>query len=212
MDTVIDVMTHSFVSFLAAASLSLTASLNVTLAQETPKERPDAQRREEGGPGGGERDRFGGEGFGRGRMRVSPLMQALDTNHDGELSAEEIANAPKALKSLDKNGDGKLSAEELRPVGGFGPGGPGGEGRRSNAAEVADQVGRLMAFDKNGDGKLAPDELPERMRSIVTRADTNHDGFATKEELTALITAQAARNPSGGPEGGERRGPRREQE
>lgn len=197
---------------MSAASMILAANTPSTLAQESPKERPDGPRREEGGPGGGDRERFGGEGFGRGRMRVSPLMQALDTNHDGELSAEEIANAPQALKSLDKNGDGKLSAEELRPAGPFGPGGPGGEGRRSSAADVADQVGRLMAFDKNGDGKLAPDELPERMRSIVTRADANHDGFATKEELTALITSQASREPSRGPEGGERQGPRREQQ
>ncbi len=36
-------------------------------------------------------------------------MEALDTNHDGELSAEEIANAPASLKKLDKNGDGKLT-------------------------------------------------------------------------------------------------------
>lgn len=46
-----------------------------------------------------------------------PLMQALDTNHDHVLSAEEIANAPAALKKLDKNGDGKLSEDELRPAG-----------------------------------------------------------------------------------------------
>lgn len=205
-------MKSPLVCMVAAASVSLAMNLGVAFAQDTPRERPDGPRREEGGPGAGDRDRFGGEGFGRGRMRVSPLMQALDTNHDGELSAEEIANAPKALKSLDKNGDGKLSAEELRPAGSFGPGGPGGEGRRSSAADVAEQVGRLMAFDKNGDGRLAPDELPERMRAIVTRADANHDGFATKEELTALITAQSSRDSGRGPDGGERRDPRRERE
>ena len=64
-------------------------------------------------------------------------MEALDTNHDGTLSAEEIANASASLKKLDKNGDGKLTSDELRPSGrrggrgGFGQGrnggGPGGQ-------------------------------------------------------------------------------------
>src|SRR6202451_4753284 len=52
--------------------------------------------------------------FGR---RPNPLMEALDTNQDGELSAEEIASAPASLKKLDKNGDGKLTEDELRPQG-----------------------------------------------------------------------------------------------
>ena len=52
------------------------------------------------------------------------LMEALDTNHDGILSAEEIANAPASLKKLDKNGDGQLTEDELRPPPPGGPGGP----------------------------------------------------------------------------------------
>jgi Ca2+-binding EF-hand superfamily protein len=49
-------------------------------------------------------------------MRMNPLMQALDKNKDGEISAEGIVGAAAALKALDKNGDGKLTAEELRPA------------------------------------------------------------------------------------------------
>ena len=45
----------------------------------------------------------------------SPLMRALDANHDGVIDANEIANAPAALKTLDKNRDGQLSQDELRP-------------------------------------------------------------------------------------------------
>jgi len=44
-----------------------------------------------------------------------PLEKVLDANSDGVISAEEIANAPAALKKLDKNGDGKLAADEFRP-------------------------------------------------------------------------------------------------
>src|SRR5690606_10226977 len=64
----------------------------------------------------------GEEGGGRGPggeragfLARLPLMKALDTDGDGELSAEESASAAAALAMLDKNGDGKLSAEELRP-------------------------------------------------------------------------------------------------
>ncbi len=74
-----------------------------------------------------------GEGRGEGRrgnppsfMRLDPILAALDTNDDGELSSEEIAAAPTILKKLDTNGDGQLSAEEVRLN--FGPGrgrGPG---------------------------------------------------------------------------------------
>ena len=46
-----------------------------------------------------------------------PLVTAMDTDHDGTISAEELANAPESLKKLDKNGDGQLSPEELRPIG-----------------------------------------------------------------------------------------------
>lgn len=53
--------------------------------------------------------------------RVMPLVAALDTDTNGVISAEEIANAPASLKALDKNGDGQLTREELfpKPPGGF---------------------------------------------------------------------------------------------
>lgn len=112
----------------------------VVVAQ--PPERPpqgDDDREAQGPPGRHNDD--GQEGpphRGRSRRPPNPLMEALDTNRDGVLSAEEIANAPASLKKLDKNGDGKLTPDELRPTrrrggrgGNFGPGrdaaGPGGQ-------------------------------------------------------------------------------------
>ncbi len=56
-------------------------------------------------------------------MRLDPILAALDTNSDGEISAGEIAAATQSLKKLDKNGDGQLSEDEVRPS--FGPGGRG---------------------------------------------------------------------------------------
>jgi len=64
--------------------------------------------RQEGGRG----DMPGGPG---GMMRFSPILAALDADHDGAISSEESANGPAALKQLDKDGDGRLTQEEVRP-------------------------------------------------------------------------------------------------
>jgi hypothetical protein len=63
----------------------------------------DTETRQGPPPGGGNRPK-------------PPIESALDANGDGVISAEEIANAPAALKTLDKNGDGELSADEYRPA------------------------------------------------------------------------------------------------
>jgi hypothetical protein len=46
--------------------------------------------------------------------RSGRLFRALDTDHDGQLSPEEMIAAPAVLLALDQNGDGKLSAVECR--------------------------------------------------------------------------------------------------
>jgi EF hand len=76
---------------------------------------PSSGRR--GGPGGDP----GEDGL---RPPGSPIIAALDTNHDGELSPEEIRNASAALKMLDHNRDGVLDHSELGPRRGGGPDGP----------------------------------------------------------------------------------------
>ena len=48
-------------------------------------------------------------------MRMFPVMVALDSDGNGEISSEEIKGAVAALKKLDKNKDGKLTEDELRP-------------------------------------------------------------------------------------------------
>jgi EF hand len=82
---------------IALAVLALNASVFVACAQDT-----NGPANAGGGPGGH-------------RPPPSPLMQALDVNHDGVIDADEIANAPAALKTLDKNGDGVLTRDEICP-------------------------------------------------------------------------------------------------
>jgi hypothetical protein len=48
-------------------------------------------------------------------MAYSPVLAALDTDHDAEISASEIQNAAAALRRLDLNGDGKLLPVEIAP-------------------------------------------------------------------------------------------------
>ncbi|BDS08580.1 hypothetical protein NT6N_36200 [Oceaniferula spumae] len=52
---------------------------------------------------------------GRRKPHVPPIMKALDTDENGEISAEELEGAAKALQELDSNNDGELSKMETRP-------------------------------------------------------------------------------------------------
>lgn len=178
-------------TFLTAIALS---GALVSFIQAQPPER---------GPGPG-----GPGGF----RPIPPIMAALDSDSDGELSASEIENASKALAKLDKNSDGKLTPEELRPN--FpGPGRPGegrpgegrgGEGRRGEGRgeegrgeEDRDRPGfggfrpnpdeLFTRLDLNQDGKLTKDEIPERMQDLVARADADKNEEVTKEELAAMF-------------------------
>jgi Ca2+-binding EF-hand superfamily protein len=154
----------------------------------------DAQAQD---PGRGGRPGPGGQGGpgGRGFM-MSPLMTALDTDGDGELSAKEIDAASVTLKTLDKDKDGKLSAEELRPAGGFG--GRGGMG----GGNATQRLTAMLAFDKDGDGKVSKAELPERLQNLMATGDTNKDGFLDKAELTKIAETRAAAGGGFGGRGG----------
>lgn len=93
-----------------------------------------AMRRQGGGGGGGQRPpgegpggmRPPGGGGGVGGPRPDPLMAALDSNRDGYLDKEELAEATEKLMTLDRNGDGQLDRDEAT---GRGPGGGGGGNR-----------------------------------------------------------------------------------
>jgi hypothetical protein len=74
-------------------------------------ERSSGTSRERGSQSGGR----GGQGGPGGFMRMFPVMTALDSDGNGEISPEEIKGAVAALKKLDKNKDGKLTEDELRP-------------------------------------------------------------------------------------------------
>jgi Ca2+-binding EF-hand superfamily protein len=107
------------------------------------------------------------------------VLQALDTDHDGKLSAAEIQAAPQTLLKLDRNGDGQITSDELTP-------------RPDNAGATSDElVQQLMSFDKAGNGYLTRDELPARMQGIFDRGDANHDGKLTPDEIRTMANRQS---------------------
>ncbi|WP_160115291.1 EF-hand domain-containing protein [Bryocella elongata] len=145
-------MSSSLRTLSSIAALVAVAAISTPLAQ--------AQ-----GPGGRQQPRF--------------ALQALDLNHDGTLSADEIKAAPSSLLTLDRNGDGELTADELT-------------GRPPEADAANDQlVQQLMTFDKAGKGYLVATDLPERMQGMFTRGDANHDGKLTSDEIRTLSNRQA---------------------
>jgi Ca2+-binding EF-hand superfamily protein len=52
--------------------------------------------------------------------------------------------------------------------------------------------GWFRKFDTDGDGRIAIADLPEHKREHVAAADTNHDGFITRDEMQAMHRAKFA--------------------
>ncbi len=113
----------------ALGLLMLTAAgMLILLATQIRSQSPERDR---SGPRTPERDGRQRGGF---VPPPPPLLAALDTNADGEISAEELKRAATTLKTLDKNDDGQITTAELVPDFGrggfpFPGGGPPGGGR-----------------------------------------------------------------------------------
>lgn len=61
------------------------------------------------------------------------------------------------------------------------------------AARNERQGGLFHEFDTDGDGKIALADLPDRLRAHMAAADTDKDGFITKDELHAARQAWFAK-------------------
>lgn len=130
--------------------------------------------------------------YGQGYGRRGGGLQKWDANGDGQLSREEVANAPRlsqGFDAIDANHDGFLTLAELQAAhGARGPGSRGGRG------------GPIARWDANGDGKLSRDEVANapRLSQDFATIDANQDGFVTLEELQAARSQYAGRGPRRG--------------
>jgi Ca2+-binding EF-hand superfamily protein len=134
-------------------------------------------------------------------VKRSPVLDILDVDRDGVVTAAELAAAPSLLLKLDQDGDGKLSLAEAgmrripapdRPV----------EEPPSPPPSVQEILSDLLQFDENHDGKLQKKETPARMQGIFDRGDVNRDQVLSHDELVALSeegheTKLPARHPGG---------------
>jgi Ca2+-binding EF-hand superfamily protein len=105
---------------------------------------------------------------------ASPLFGALDTDRDGQLSAEEIAAAPESLAKLDRDNDGTLSARELMPPGGAGAAG---------MPELMRIFAMFRNADKDGDQKISREETPLPWREHFDRLDADGNGSLDRQEI-----------------------------
>ncbi len=80
--------------------------------------------------------------------KVSPILQALGVDDNGEITGEAFDALDERIKAIDLNKDGKLSGDELNP------------------SPV------VNALDADHDGVLSGAELPESLKSL----DSNGDG------------------------------------
>jgi hypothetical protein len=153
-------------------TMKITIALAALAGAALTTQAQDNGRPPDAGPPGGDSSNGGPpEGRGFHRPPPLPLVLALDTNHDGIIDSNEIANASAELLTLDKNHDGQLTPDEYLPP-------PPPDADQSFHPPRSPLV---EALDVNHDGIIDSNEIANASAELLT-LDKNHDGQLTPDE------------------------------
>jgi hypothetical protein len=102
------------------------------------------------------------------------IFDSADTNGDGVITREEFHAARERLFGrLDRNGDGYIDRNDL-------------SGRLAGRQKAQERLAELVAqLDKDADGRLSKAEFVEGPTPLFDRADTDHNGELSKNEVAA---------------------------
>ncbi|MDB5450094.1 MAG: Calerythrin [Phenylobacterium sp.] len=146
---------------------------------------------------------------------ASALIKQVDSNGDGQLSADEIKSAlgatgasgtgqtdalTQAIAKLDTNGDGTIGASELTSALDSAKATHGHHGHGQKVASSSDVANKVIsAADTNGDGTLSTAEISaalgtstsgaDSLAQSVGKLDSNGDGQLSASELSAALDA-----------------------
>lgn len=113
-------------------------------------------------------------------MQTDPVLSALDRDQNKEVSTDELAAAPTALKKLDKNQDGKLSEDEVSPQRGERDG-EGSQPRRRRGPGIMRMMKANAALDADQSGAIEEVEI-KNAAPALKKLDGNSDGKLTEDE------------------------------
>lgn len=151
------------------------------------------------------------------KKMASRMLEEMDSDGDGSLSASEIGVEQGVLSQADSDGDSKLSDSELislmsqmgpppRPEGGMGMSQNGQEGA---AGQAPPDPGELFSqLDTDGDGSISqaeflagrPDDVSEEQATQMwSRLDSSGVGSLSQEEFLSAMEKQGP--PPGPPPG-----------
>ncbi len=173
---------------------------------------PGAGRKPGEKAGGKEGRRYGRRPGADGMAADGParIVHLLDSDQDGRLSRDELAELSNKFDHFDTDGNGQLDAHELARIFGNSQrpqrfeamrdaprrGGPSQTRKKGNRpGQGRDPQALFDRFDNDQDGFISKDEAPERMKEHFGRIDQDGDGKASLDELKQAI----ARRRAGGP-------------
>ena len=128
--------------------------------------------------------RFGGGG---GPRTGESLGKFLDSNQDNKVTREEFARLTELFDALDKDHNGELTTEELN---GFFEAVRQAPNQATGGVEVQNL---FIVYDKNKDGKITADEMAGPHERQLKQLDLNKDGALTREEAEQAIKQIADR-------------------